>query len=160
VRFDTTLDVDLIHGRRINYEVIPAVTISEFDRDTEGLTAAIRLNAVVEFAHPADESAEESDQTGPGPVPFEIELALHGTFSWDSAEMPDDDLARGWLEYNGMYLMWPYLRSYVAIITGMSHLPSLTIYTMNVPKPPVITSAEPDAEVSPESDVDTPLRTE
>lgn len=72
-----------------------------------------------------------------------MEIAVHGVFGWDaSAQPPSDDLAKGWLEYNGMYLLWPYLRSYVSLISGLSHVSELTIFTMNVPLPPVIPPSE------------------
>jgi hypothetical protein len=49
-----------------------------------------------------------------------------------------------------MYLLWPYLRTYTATLTGLSIFPRLTIYTMNVPKPPVIPAPE-DADDSGEA---------
>jgi hypothetical protein len=50
------------------------------------------------------------------------------------------------LEYNGMYLLWPYVRAYTATLTGLSGFPTPTIVTMNVPKPPVIPSEHAEGE--------------
>lgn len=55
-----------------------------------------------------------------------------------------------------MYLMWPYLRGYIATLTSMSALPQLTIYTMNVPEPPVLDSDTGSSETV-EPEVDAPL---
>jgi preprotein translocase subunit SecB len=70
-----------------------------------------------------------------GPYPFE--LNAEGMFQWSAASAPKTErMARLWLEHNGIYLLWPYLRTYVATITGMSDLRPLTIYTMRVPDRP------------------------
>jgi preprotein translocase subunit SecB len=113
------------------YFVHPEVNIEDPQRDEDGsLAAVLTLTATVSFSR--TDGAE-------GPLPFLLELDVHGVFRWSASQAPQsDDLARGWLDYNGMYLLWPYLRSYVTVITGFSHLPALTLYTMNVPNPPVI----------------------
>jgi hypothetical protein len=122
---------------RVTYEVAPGVGIGELRSNERGLESDLTLRASIAF------SRVEEDE---GPLPFEMTIELHGSFVWVSDALPpDEDIARAWLDYNGMYLMWPYLRSYVAAITGMSHLPALTIYTMNVPKPPVIPPPPEDA---------------
>jgi preprotein translocase subunit SecB len=116
------------------YVVETDVAIGDLGRSEDGLVAAVTLSAAISFSR--TDGAE-------GPLPFSLEPDVHGVFRWPPDDLPpSDDLAEAWLEYNGMYLLWPYLRSYIATITGFSHLPALTIYTMNVPKPPVIPEAD------------------
>ena len=129
----------------LTYEVVPAVEIGDLEYQEDGaLQANVALTAKIEFS-----------RAEPGPVPFNLEIKLDGCFCWDTKDVPTEPLARGWLEYNGMYLMWPFLRAYVSTITAFSKHPKLMIYTMNVPKPPVIKSetTEDAGEPSPvESD--------
>jgi len=88
--------------------------------------AQLELDVKVEWRHVSDE---------PFTAPFDLELTVSGLFEWDHTTHARD-LVDAWLEWNGVYLLWPYLRSYVAQITGASSLPPLTIYTMKVPQAP------------------------
>lgn len=67
-------------------------------------------------------------------VPFDLELEVTGQFVGFQPDLPDEEI-EGWLTFNAQHLLWPYLRSYVSQITGNSGLPSLTIYTIHVPRP-------------------------
>jgi preprotein translocase subunit SecB len=71
-----------------------------------------------------------------------LSVRVGGVFSWQAATKPDRRLAELWLEYNGMYLLWPYARSYIAAISGMSNVPPLTLYTMSLPNPPDLSELE------------------
>lgn len=154
-RFEINREFDPeLHAEGLNYEVHPTVGISELERSDDGLRGWVQLDAKIVFTRPG---AEEAAQ--PLPTPFDLEVRLLGFFGWSAADMPGDDLGKGWLEYNGMYLMWPYMRAYIATLTSMSALPQLTIYTMNVPTPPVLDSDdEPSGSTeAPAADVDAPL---
>jgi hypothetical protein len=83
---------------------------------------------------------------GDGQAPFALELTVEGLFSWQKNSRPEE-LMRAWLAWNGVYLLWPYARTFVSTITGFSALPPLTIYTMRVPDPP-----ELEIEKSPASE--------
>lgn len=123
-----------------SYNLTPSVAIGDVEtNEADGSRGAVvSLNAQIEFVR--------TDETE-GPTPFTLDITIHGWFRWAADTLPPtDELARGWLEYNGMYLLWPYLRAYTATITGLSGFPALTIVTMNVPKAPVIPSDEPEAE--------------
>lgn len=74
-------------------------------------------------------------------APFELSLTVAGLFTWEPAP-PKRESQQRWLDYNGVYLLWPYLRSYVAMITGASSLPPLTIYTRRVPELPSAVATE------------------
>lgn len=137
VRFEANPSYDGV-GLGVTYSVEPEVDLGELvTNDEDGsVSAVVRLRAAVKFSR-----AEED----PGELPFEMEIEIHGRFRWE-APPTRIVLASAWLEYNGMYLLWPYLRSHIATVTGMSELPTLTIYTMNVPKPPVIPAEEQDEQ--------------
>jgi preprotein translocase subunit SecB len=94
--------------------------------DGEQSWALLRLNAEIEWRHPEEAEFER---------PFELSLTINGVFSWDPG-VANRELVEAWLEWNGVYLLWPYLRSYITMITAASGLPALTIYTMRVPDPP------------------------
>ena len=122
-----------------SYNITPDVEIGEVltDEGDGSRAAVVSLSAEIDFTR--------NDGTD-GPTPFTLGITVHGVFRWAVDSLPpSDELARGWLEYNGMYLLWPYLRAYTATITGLSVFPALTIFTMNVPKPPVIPPPAADA---------------
>jgi preprotein translocase subunit SecB len=79
--------------------------------------------------------------------PFELSLDVAGAFMWQDSEI-EDDFRRSWIELNAAYLLWPYARSYIATITGLSSAPALTIYTMRVPQLPLRGLEEEEGEVS------------
>jgi len=135
------------------------VGFTDFERTELDVRAGVQVTARIRFVEPGarverEEDAPESTDGGEAePLgPFDLALDVHGIFVWNQEMFPPDEaLAKGWLEYNGMYLLWPYLRSYVTMITAATHFPALTIYTMNVPQPPVIPPKDVEAEVAEEN---------
>jgi preprotein translocase subunit SecB len=124
------------------YNLTPGIAIGDIETNEEDGSrgAVVSLNAHIDFVR--------TDDTD-GPTPFTLDITVHGVFRWAAGALPPtDELARGWLEYNGMYLLWPYLRAHTATLTGLSGFPALTIVTMNVPKPPVIPSDEAEVETA------------
>lgn len=69
-----------------------------------------------------------------GPNPFDVSLAVRALFSWPT-EPEDDRAARSWVEFNGIHILWPYVRNYVSTITGMGGTPPLILYTIAVQRP-------------------------
>lgn len=65
--------------------------------------------------------------------PFELKIAVAGHFDW--ASDIDDDYKEGWTRFNGVYLLWPYLRAYVTSITAQSIGEPLVLPTLAVPRP-------------------------
>jgi hypothetical protein len=113
---------------RITYNVAHTNKV-EFSESADPATppsATLHLNVTVEWRGADDEPVDP---------PFDLTMIVAGLFTWNHAAI-DRDLHEAWLEWNGVYLVWPYVRSYIASITGMSSLPALTIYTMRVPDPP------------------------
>ena len=102
------------------------------DVDT-GMWAVFGLNVVVRWVDADGEDAEG---------PFDLDMKVGGRFVWPASISPDEQFCRLWLEYNGMYLLWPYVRSYISSVTGLSGLPSLMIYTLRVPDPPALGDLE------------------
>lgn len=78
---------------------------------------------------------EAADAEKVSPPPFDLTVVVHGMFEWQ--EPRDEDFRRGWTDYNGVYLVWPYIRSFVATVTAFSLLPSFTVPTLAVPRPEV-----------------------
>jgi hypothetical protein len=95
----------------------------------------LALTADVEWMHELE----------PFENPFDLSITVAGYFTWDPGRFPSED-REAWLDYNGTYLLWPYLRAYTAMITGASSLPALTVYTMVVPEPPGIPEAAPESD--------------
>lgn len=67
----------------------------------------------------------------PFETPFDLSVTVEGCFEW--YDDYDDDYRRGFTEFNGVYLLWPYLRSYVSMITGAAGLPPFYLPTLTVP---------------------------
>jgi preprotein translocase subunit SecB len=67
--------------------------------------------------------------------PFELSLAVAGTFL--VPQMPEEKRERleQWLEFMSPYLLWPYARAYIASITSLSPHPALTLFTRHMPQP-------------------------
>lgn len=78
------------------------------------------------------------DEEAP-PYPFDLRVVVAGLFFW--REDVDESYREGWTDFNAPYLLMPYARSYVSIITGFSDLPSFTLPTFAVPR----VGVEPDA---------------
>jgi hypothetical protein len=117
--------------------------------------STVRLAVHIEWARiDGDEPQEDED----GDAPLQIALEVTGVFVWRGDAIPDDRIGNLWLEYNAQYLLWPYLRQYIATITAMSNVPTLTIGTMNVPELPQIgdDSAENVLEDVESADADSP----
>ena len=72
------------------------------------------------------------DETCVGP--FDIKIGAVGMFRWGPE---NTEYFEAWLELNAVYLVWPYVRSYVAMLTALSPFASLTLETMRLPDPPV-----------------------
>jgi preprotein translocase subunit SecB len=95
-------------------------------------TTIVRLSLQVEWLQLPD---------GTETAPLELSLDIAGAFTWQNTGL-DDDLRQSWIDLNATYLLWPYARNYIALITGASSLPPLTIYTMRVPQIPLATLEE------------------
>jgi hypothetical protein len=94
------------------------------DERTEGETA---LEASVKWR------ATDGSDT-PIVQPFDINVTVVGRFEWQTPDMEVDEI-RAWLEFNGEFLLWPYLRGYVGQITAQSDLPALHLPTLSLPRP-------------------------
>ncbi|OLE20517.1 MAG: hypothetical protein AUG50_00375 [Betaproteobacteria bacterium 13_1_20CM_3_63_8] len=64
--------------------------------------------------------------------PFEIELDVVGIFDWDGEAT--GEYRQSWTDFNGPYLLWPYIRSYMTWITTTAGLPPLVLPTLAVPR--------------------------
>ncbi len=105
----------------------PAYSIDsgvEVELRGDGETAVVNLHAKLDF-HLSEGQTE---------IPFDLSLVVTGVFAIDGVRATDEDL-EGWLTFNGEHLLWPYLRSHVTTVTAASGLPSLTIYTIRIPRP-------------------------
>jgi preprotein translocase subunit SecB len=100
---------------------------SRSDFNEKADSALLHLDVAIKWTH--------SDDAGDFTPPFVLDLTVTGLFEWRES-MHDPALREAWLEWNGVYLLWPYLRACVAQITTISSLPTLTIYTLRVPDPP------------------------
>jgi hypothetical protein len=83
---------------------------------------------------------DEEETIEAAEVPFELSLTVAGEFRFTPGR--EERFARGWLDYNGEYLLWPYARAYVATITGLGRLAKMTIYTSAIPQAPDFESDE------------------
>lgn len=128
-------------GRVVRYHLDFKHAISVHE---EGNRAVVGLTIKVGWR-----DAEDQELTPPHP--FRLELAVAGLFEWERAEV-DRDTFEAWLEWNGVYLLWPYARSYITSLTAASPVPPLTIYTLRVPDPPSKKAAEVVATASPPGD--------
>lgn len=127
--------------RKPTYSLTHTTDVDLFDDEDGNPLGLLELHAKVDWA--ADVDGE------PVEPPFELALTVVGIFAFNPQRQRDERFASAWLDYNGVYLLWPYLRTYISTITGLSTLPPLTIYTMRVPNPPVggeeITDPRPGA---------------
>ena len=142
--FEPNSEFDVEHISSTSYTVEPRVEISPLQHSEDAVSAVVTVHATVVFTR-----LDETD----APLPFELELDVHGVFRWSAETFPaDEKLAIGWLQYNGMYLLWPYVRSHITTVTALSWLPPLIIGTMNVPTPPVISAGDEPASDGDETD--------
>lgn len=75
--------------------------------------------------------------------PFELEVEVLGSFHW--SEPTPDQIREGWTDFNGLYLVWPYLRTYVHTVTALSSLEPLVLPTLAVPKQAAVGTADFEA---------------
>ncbi len=90
----------------------------------------VRADLVAKVAWQYPNETEEIDG------PFELTLTVGAVFAWRRPEESDEDIL-GWVEFNAQHLLWPYLRSYISMISGASGAPPLTIYTIQAPNPTI-----------------------
>jgi preprotein translocase subunit SecB len=107
---------------QLDYEHDVAIGEGESER-----VAFVNLAIVVTWT---DENDEPTDD-----YPFDLTLHVGGHFTWEP-EQYDRDTFEAWLEWNGVYLLWPYARAYIGALTSASLFPPLTIHTLRVPDPP------------------------
>jgi hypothetical protein len=144
VDFELDPDFDRDDISAMTYSVESEAHIGDRDDHEDGsLASMVKLDLVVKWSRHDEETSDDA------PVPFRIAVQVTGVFEWPAGRQPEERLARLWLEYNGMYLLWPYARSYIAQISGMSNLPALTLYTMSVPVAPDLTDDVDTSEVTP-----------
>jgi preprotein translocase subunit SecB len=115
VAFKYNDELRLNEGLQYDLDIRPETTV-----DAAGSKATIHLAIVWDGE---DESLR----------PFELEIAVSGYFAWE--EEIADDYKDGWTQFNGLYLLWPYLRSYVTSITAQSVGEPLILPTLAVPRP-------------------------
>jgi hypothetical protein len=90
-------------------------------------TARADLGVRIEWMFPPDADDPE--------VPFDLTVTITGEFEWGDQKPTTREDVEGWVEFNAEHLLWPYVRAQVAMITGASKLPPLTLYTITVPQP-------------------------
>jgi hypothetical protein len=136
VHFESDPHFDRESVAQWNYVVTPKAEVDELfwggsgeDPDDQFAWTTVRLQASIEWHRVDDEEADFDP-------PFTLDIEVTGQFAWRRGTAPDERMAKLWLEYNGQYLLWPYLRQYIAAVTTASNIPVLTIYTMNVPERP------------------------
>ena len=106
----------------LDYEHEIAIGEGESER-----VAFVNLAVVVRWTDENDEPTEA--------YPFDLTLHVGGHFNWEP-EQYDRETFEAWLEWNGVYLLWPYARAYITALTSASLYPPLTIHTLRVPDPP------------------------
>jgi hypothetical protein len=123
VEFERNLDYDFdvqsVYSLNTGYEI----KVPEDDPQV----ATIRVFVDVDWSLP-DGAVSPTGFDGP----FELDVTMGGLFRWP--ESRPIDFRREWTEYNGMYLVWPYLRAQVASLISASDLPRFTLPTLAVPR--------------------------
>ena len=153
VRLRTDPEFAWPDASRWNYAIVPEVEIEDpTEAEDGGLEATVHVNVRIDWSE--DEEGDEGDEGDEAEEPpFDLHLQVTGYFTWTPRMRPDEDqTARLWLEYNGQWLLWPYVRNYIAMLTGMTNVPPLTIETLRVPDPPDLgqdKSAEPSTSSDP-----------
>jgi preprotein translocase subunit SecB len=145
VRFEDNREFPSAEQGDVSYTVDSEVDVQDFHRDeTNNETHAyMLLQASIAWYRDDDLLERESG-------PFVLALGVRGFFVWDSSIVSEEE-ARAWLTYNGRWILWPYLRTYMTSVTSISRLPPLTIYTLDVPESPDFESEE-DVRVSGKGD--------
>jgi preprotein translocase subunit SecB len=130
VSFEENPDFDFDEGaEQVRYRIDSTCAIYDVHRAEALDETHANAHVSAEVVWLRDDEPVDTD------TPFSLSLTLTACFSWPDITV-DEDTARKWLDYNALYLLWPYLRMHIAEITGMSRMPKLTIYTMNVPESP------------------------
>lgn len=144
IAFEENFGFSLEERHKVSYELDARTEIETLFADEEDppvTWAIVRVDVDLEW-HRAE--GREPDQEGgeDEEAPFTLSASVRGAFTWAPDRPPEERFARAWLDYNAMYLLWPYLRGYISTVTGFSTFPPLTIYTMQVPEPPDLESEE------------------
>jgi hypothetical protein len=135
VAFQENRDFEFAY-EKLTYRVVLDHTV-RYGEGEFANTAILDVSAMIEWRPVEGEEEVEVEVE----APFSLSLGVGGWFAWQQSH--ERESVERWLEYNGVYLLWPYLRSYVSIITSASSVPPLTIYTMRVPDPPHIEDDPP-----------------
>jgi preprotein translocase subunit SecB len=109
------------HSVEYGVEVNHADPVVDSDGDTR-----IHVEARVTW------SGAEGQDVDSIEAPFDLRLIAGGNFVW--AEDRDEDYRVRWTNFNGTYLLWPYLRAYAAQIVAAAGLPPFTLPTFAVPR--------------------------
>lgn len=95
--------------------------------EDEDSSAVIRVSLSLEWSPPDTDAPREDFES-----PFELSISMGGAFEWPEGRPVE--IRRAWTEYNGMYLVWPYLRAQVSAIVTASSLPGFMLPTLVVPR--------------------------
>jgi preprotein translocase subunit SecB len=127
VEFRYNADFEFKDGVAYDLDVQPSTSVGP-----DGSKAVVHLTILWEVP-------EEMER------PFDLQIAVSGHFDWE--EGIDDEYKEGWTQFNGVYLLWPYLRAYVTSITAQSIGEPLVLPTLAVPRPgPHLTPTAADHE--------------
>jgi preprotein translocase subunit SecB len=110
------------------WEALRYTLDSETKAELAGDRQSVRVTLRAEIHWHRQDDGEQSEG------PFDLKLEVGGEYAWDRPDLTDEDIV-GWVEFNSQHLLWPYLRSYVSLITTASGLPALTLYTITAPHP-------------------------
>lgn len=77
------------------------------------------------------------DQQGePCEGPFRLCVVVHGWFGAPEGIVQEKgEQLQQWLRFMGPFLLWPYARAYIESLTSFSQFPSLTLFTLSLPRP-------------------------
>lgn len=114
VEFRQNQDFEFEDALQYDLDVRPETSVG-----SEGSRAIVHLSIQWESQDPAMR-------------PFELSIAVVGHFQWEDGV--EDDYKEGWTRFNGLYLLWPYLRAYVTSITAQSVGDPLVLPTLAVPR--------------------------
>lgn len=117
--FDPDRD-QAVYSLDANHEI----SVSEDDESS----AVILVSLILEWSPPDSETPAKDFEP-----PFNLSISMGGAFEWPEGRPVET--RRTWTEYNGMYLVWPYLRAQVSAIVTASGLPGFMLPTLVVPRP-------------------------
>lgn len=116
IHFELHRDWDLDTGATV-YAV-------DFDVEASVPPASPRPTAHLRLAIDWD---PEGEKVGP----FELSLTVGGEFEWQGTDQSVQRLG-DWIRTNGLYLLWPYVRQHVTMVTAAAGLPPLYLETLQV----------------------------